>query len=154
MKKQGYIALTLFLLAGSAFFTSAWAASLPYVGLLDPPVIVTNMSDKPVTLSWQTSLPGIALSPARSATIPAGARNKRIVPGLFWVLHKEKGSPPLVLVDNYVYVSSLDGKGDVLDQAVLKADAFTSLSDVRKAALSVIISDSGKISLAAQLDHH
>lgn len=115
-------------------------------GLVDPPLIVTNQTDAAVTLQWQSAVPGAMLSPARSATIAAGAAAQRIDRGLFWIVSRDGGQE--VLVDNDIYVSRVDGEG-FATQSVLRTDGIASLDEARQTALSVTIAADGSIALEA-----
>jgi len=121
----------------------------PVQGLYDPPLFVTNHSDRAVSLQWQTTIPGMALSPVRSATVEAGATAHRIDPGLFWIVTGKATADAELLVDNNVYVSRLDDDRFVT-QSVLKVTEFATLPDVLHSALAVTIDADGGITLATQ----
>jgi len=114
-------------------------------GLVDPPLIVTNLSGEAVSLQWQTALPGALLTPPRSATVEAGATAHRIDPGLFWIVNR-RGDEEL-LVDNDIYVSRLDGDRFAA-QAVFRTDSFATLEEVKASALAVTIAADGTLTLA------
>ena len=81
-------------------------------GLVDPPLYITNLGDSAVELAWQTTRPGVQLSPPRSATVAAGADAKRIDPGLYWIVAGDDDDAE-VMVDNVVFLSVLDDNGSV-----------------------------------------
>jgi len=121
-----------------------------FSGIVDPPLHVTNESGQTVRLVWQTVEPGVRLSPPRSAEIPAGAKNKRIAKGLYWILSGD--SPEGVFVDNVVFLSIADDSGGYKSQVPLKAEVFTQLDDLRKVALGITIGTDGSIRAKPRLD--
>ncbi len=126
-------------------------ASLILGKLVDPPILASNFSDKPVTLTWQTALPGVALTAPRSATVPAGARDQRIEPGVTWIVAKREDGKVKFPLDNFVYVSRVDD-GQYLQQAVLESEIFVSSVDIEKHALRVTVDADGRIALAPAME--
>lgn len=139
-----YLALALLPLLAAAGVAHA---SLILAKLVDPPILASNLSGKPVTLTWQTIVPGVALTPPRSATIAAGARDEQIEPGITWIVERRDDGKVKFPLDNYVYVSRVDD-GQYLAQAVLKSEIFVSTVDIEKHALRVTVDADGRITLA------
>lgn len=151
MRKLLFLAGALLLAAAAP--ASAQIDSMNFhlmMNVVDPPLYVTNESGKAVDLAWQTTIPGQALSPARNATVAAGAKAKRIDPGLFWIVKAEGDG--VLLTDNTVYLSTVDSSGGYAKQIAVHADFFSKLANVKKAALDVTIDADGGISVAPRLD--
>jgi len=110
---------------------------------------VTNESGEAVTLAWQTSRPGVALSPPRQAGVAAGAADHRIEPGLFWIVD---GAGESLQVDNVVYLSLVDADGGFAHQVAMGVEFFTSLAEVKRTALAVTIDAEGTITAEPRLD--
>lgn len=143
-------AAALALLLSAAFPSGAFAqGDLIPSGLVDPPLFVTNDSGAAVTLAWQTSRPGVRLSPPRQAEVAAGAAEHRIEPGLFWIVD---GAGESAQVDNVVYLSLVDASGGFEHQIALGVEIFASLADVKRTALAVTIGPEGTITAEPRLD--
>ncbi|MFC3225979.1 hypothetical protein ACFOGJ_01970 [Marinibaculum pumilum] len=146
MKRLRPVPRLLALFAAFALLATPAAASLmPW--MYDPPLIVTNKTGKEVRLVWQTAKPGVEISRPRTATIPAGATDQRVEPGLFWIVYPGDDKKGKVLLENFVYVSSLDETGGFAEQAVLETDEFTRVADLLKLALRVTVLEDGRIRL-------
>ena len=143
------LALLLLPLLAAAGLAAAGAAhaSLILSKMVDPPLLVSNNSGREVTLTWQTSLPGTALTAPRSATIAAGAMNQRVEPGVTWIVERMEDGKTKFPLENLVYVSRM-ADGQYVTQAVLKSDIFVRLTDLERMALQVTIDADGKIALA------
>jgi len=137
------------LLLPVALTSGAFAQGDPVQGLYDPPLFVTNESGEAVTLAWQTSRPGVALSPPRQAGVAAGAADHRIEPGLFWIVD---GAGESLQVDNVVYLSLVDADGGFAHQVAMGVEFFTSLAEVKRTALAVTIDAEGTITAEPRLD--
>jgi hypothetical protein len=117
--------------------------------LVDPPLFVTNQSEMDVTLTWQTTVPGNKLSPPRQASIPRGAVDHRVDPGLFWIVHEGFNT---LLAENVVFVSVLNDDGAYGEQIAVHADIFATNSEFHHLALAVLIDGDGYLSATPCLD--
>jgi len=137
------------LLLSAAFAAGASAqGDLIPSGLVDPPLFVTNESGEAITLAWQTSRPGVRLSPPRQAEVAAGASDHRIDPGLFWIVD---GAGESLQADNVVYLSLVDADGGYAQQLALGVEIFADLAEVKRSALAVTIGAHGAITAEPRL---
>ncbi|MEQ9811302.1 MAG: hypothetical protein RLO50_00865 [Azospirillaceae bacterium] len=139
-------------LAGAGLLIAGLAqASIPpaYSGaghLFDPAIVVNNGTAAPARLAWQTEMPGLALSPARMAAVPAAARDWTAPQGFFLFGGADGG----VAAENVLYLSLLDADGGVLAQLVLDDELAVDPATLESLALHVTIAADG--ALAAALD--
>lgn len=75
------------MLTGTAAFGSGMAAL--GAAMVDPPVVLTNNSDRALIIKWQTSIPGVAASPVEHRVLPVGERQEHINHANFWVTEAE-----------------------------------------------------------------
>jgi hypothetical protein len=52
---------------------------------VDPPVVLSNNSDRALIVRWQTSIPGVAASPVDEHVLPAGTAQEHLKHANFWV---------------------------------------------------------------------
>ena len=136
-------ALMVALLATGGLINVA-AAAAAEAASVDPPVFVTNLSDTPVALQWQTVQPNTALSPVRGATIPEGATEALAAEGLFWFYDPANGDA----VENVVFVSIVDADGAILNQVVMEEEIAGTIEAIEETALHITIGTDGTLDLS------
>jgi len=70
------------MLTGTAAFGSGMAAL--GAAMVDPPVVLTNNSDRALIIKWQTSLPGVAASNVEQIVLAPGTRNEHVNHANVW----------------------------------------------------------------------
>ena len=58
-------------------------------GVVDPPVVLSNESDRALIVKWQTSLPGVIAAPVQQRVLPVGQRDDKIEHANFWLTEAE-----------------------------------------------------------------
>jgi len=136
--------IAVMLLAGLSLGPVLAPASIPpaYSGAghaFDPAVFVSNASGDAVTLSWQTEVPGLALSPVRRVEVPAAAEGWRAPEGFFLF-----GAPDGGLAEeNVVYVSLHDDAGGIAAQRVLDDEIDLDPAALERLTLHISIATDG-----------
>ncbi|MEO1224345.1 MAG: hypothetical protein AAFX92_08950 [Pseudomonadota bacterium] len=140
------IAALMVALLPTGSLTNVAAAAATEAASVDPPVFVTNLSDAPVALQWQTVQPDSALSPIRGATIAENAMATRAEEGLFWFYDPADEGP----VENVVFVSIVDADGAFLSQVVMEEEIAGTLATVEETALHITIEADMTLTLSIQ----
>ena len=112
----------------------------------DPPVYVTNLTDAPVALQWQTLVPNTALAPVRGSLVPADATNALADEGLFWFYDPAAEGP----VENVVFVSIIDADGAFVSQVVMEEEIAGTLATEEETALHITIEADGTLTLSVR----
>ncbi|MEQ9811303.1 MAG: hypothetical protein RLO50_00870 [Azospirillaceae bacterium] len=140
----------------SAFLVAFMIAALPVKALylqapsaVDPTVLVTNESGAAVTLTWQTTVPRVALSPPRTVEVPADAAGWRAPQGFFLFSQALVGDERATL-ENVVYVSLLGPDGSVTQQIVLDDEIALSPEALEALVLHLTIAADGALSAAIE----
>ncbi|GEM_PF-5948344 len=80
-----FLGLLAICLIGMPSAPSAFAMSVTGINLVDPPVVLSNDSDRTLVVRWQTSIPGVAASPVDEHVLPAGTAQEHLKHANFWV---------------------------------------------------------------------
>ncbi len=84
----GPLAATLVLLLTSSP-ALPMSGSLPAVNMIDPPVVLSNDSDRSLIVKWQTSIPGVAASPVEEIVLAPNTENEHLNHANLWVTEAE-----------------------------------------------------------------
>jgi len=83
------LALWFSVLSGSTAFAS-WGAPIG-AAEVDPPVILSSASDRPLIVKWQTSIPGIVASPVEEHRLAPGTGDESVRHANFWFAKEGTG---------------------------------------------------------------
>lgn len=127
------------------FSTFALASAIHINTLVDPPVTASNLSGKMVKLTWQTTVEDTALSPARTMTLDAGAKDVVADKGLFWFINQGSNQT----IKNVVYVSVVGDDGMYVTQARLDDEITSQIETAKKIGIHIVVTADGTLDLKA-----
>jgi len=135
--------LAILILAGLAI-APAHAMYLQAPSAVDPTVVVTNETGASATLSWQTTVPRIALSPVRTVEVPADAEAWQAPQGFFLFDEVMAGAA----VENVLYISLLGADGSIVRQVVLDDEIALPPTALEDLVLHLTIAEDGTLHAA------